>query len=315
MDVTPTDIDKYKNSRLKGVGRCRISRDSRADRECSLLRSRKNPRTPESYDHDRRRKRQNISEDQCISLFPSAENHSKENISKSRTSQFSRNRWSENRKTALADSTHSQEMHLDLSKEFPPLGATDFSTTPEVIKDWGSLVEEEEKKAISQQEETNPRPKRKLLLSEAQKQNPSKQKNLPVNEHRLEKRQKQIDFGKNTLAYGRYIAAVKREDRTKDDPNTPNKFQSCSTRSWVGQVKIWRRKLHVWDPPTEGQEDLFFSSSQSSIQLLSSDVKMEVDSNCDADDDMMSTSTPSSVDDLFHGFDIDACLMNDGLPL
>ena len=53
----------------------------------------------------------------------------------------------------------------------------------------------------------------------------------------------------------------------------------------------------------------------SSIQLLSSDVKMEVDSNCDADDDMMSTSTPSSVDDLFHGFDIDACLMNDGLPL
>ena len=54
------------------------------------------------------------------------------------------------------------------------------------------------------------RPKRKLLLSEAQKQNPSKQKNLPVNEHRLEKRQKQIDFGKNTLAYGRYIAAVKR---------------------------------------------------------------------------------------------------------
>ena len=72
-----------------------------------------------------RRKRQNISEDQCISLFPSAENHSKENISKSRTSQFSRNRWSENRKTALADSTHSQEMHLDLSKEFPPLGATE----------------------------------------------------------------------------------------------------------------------------------------------------------------------------------------------
>lgn len=42
---------------------------------------------------------------------------------------------------------------------------------------------------------------------------------------------------------------------------------------------------------------------------------MEVDSNCDADDDMMSTSTPSSVDDLFGDFDIDACLANDGLPL
>lgn len=45
------------------------------------------------------------------------------------------------------------------------------------------------------------------------------------------------------------------------------------------------------------------------------EVKMEVDSNCDADDDMMSTSTPSSVDDLFGDFDLDSCLMNDGLPL
>lgn len=55
--------------------------------------------------------------------------------------------------------------------------------------------------------------------------------------------------------------------------------------------------------------------TNSSMQSLSSEVKMEVDSNCDADDDMMSTSTPSSIDDLFGDFDIDACLMNDGLPL
>lgn len=53
-----------------------------------------------------------------------------------------------------------------------------------------------------------------------------------------------------------------REQRTKEDPNTPDKFQMCSTRSWVGQIKNWRRKLHVWDPPSEGQEDLFSSSSQ-----------------------------------------------------
>lgn len=53
----------------------------------------------------------------------------------------------------------------------------------------------------------------------------------------------------------------------------------------------------------------------SSVQSFPCEVKMEVDSNCDADDDMMSTSTPSSVDDLFGDFDIDTCLMNDGLPL
>ena len=52
-----------------------------------------------------------------------------------------------------------------------------------------------------------------------------------------------------------------------------------------------------------------------SVQSFPCEVKMEVDSNCDADDDMMSTSTPSSVDDLFGDFDIDTCLMNDGLPL
>lgn len=53
-----------------------------------------------------------------------------------------------------------------------------------------------------------------------------------------------------------------REERTKEDPKTPEKFQMCSTRSWVGQIKNWRRKLHVWDPPSEGQEYLFSSSSQ-----------------------------------------------------
>lgn len=40
---------------------------------------------------------------------------------------------------------------------------------------------------------------------------------------------------------------------------------------------------------------------------------MEVDSNCDVDDDMMFTFILSSVDDLFGDFDIDNCLMNDGL--
>lgn len=57
-----------------------------------------------------------------------------------------------------------------------------------------------------------------------------------------------------------------------------------------------------------------FAFVDSSFQSFRSDVKMEEDSNCDADDDM-STSTQCSIDDPFHGFDIDECLMNDGLPL
>lgn len=57
-----------------------------------------------------------------------------------------------------------------------------------------------------------------------------------------------------------------------------------------------------------------FALVDSSSQSFRGDVRMEEDSNCDADDDM-STSTQCSIDDPFHGFDIDECLMNDGLPL
>lgn len=31
-------------------------------------------------------------------------------------------------------------------------------------------------------------------------------------------------------------------------PNTPDKYQRCSKRSWDGQVRKWRRELHEWDP-------------------------------------------------------------------
>lgn len=60
-----------------------------------------------------------------------------------------------------------------------------------------------------------------------------------------------------------------------------------------------------------------FSFVDSSFQSFRSDVRMEEGSNCDANDadDDMSTSTQCSIDDPFHGFDIDECLMNDGLPL
>lgn len=68
-------------------------------------------------------------------------------------------------------------------------------------------------------------------------------------------REKQIAFGKNTLGYQRYTDAVPRHARTREHPRTPDVHQVCSKRSWDGQVRKWRRALHVYDPPAEDGEE------------------------------------------------------------
>jgi len=72
-----------------------------------------------------------------------------------------------------------------------------------------------------------------------------------LDEHRLEQRQKQIDYGYRTLGYIRYRILVPKEKRSRECPRTPKKSQLCSKRSWDGQVKKWRRDLHLWDPKDE----------------------------------------------------------------
>eukprot|EP01137_Pigoraptor_chileana_P007611 Opistho-2@53416 len=73
-------------------------------------------------------------------------------------------------------------------------------------------------------------------------------------ERMLQQRQKQIDYGKNTLGYQRYRKTVPHEKRTNTDPRTPDKFGDYSKRQWDGIVKAWRRALHTWDPPADDKE-------------------------------------------------------------
>ncbi|XP_052867373.1 histone RNA hairpin-binding protein [Anopheles cruzii] len=67
----------------------------------------------------------------------------------------------------------------------------------------------------------------------------------------LSRRQKQIDYGKNTLGYTNYIEKIPRHERTKDHPKTPQKHMKYSRRAWDGVIKVWRKQLHVFDPSSK----------------------------------------------------------------
>jgi len=94
------------------------------------------------------------------------------------------------------------------------------------------------------------------------------EKEKETDDHRLKQRQKQVDYGKNTIGYARFAEMVPRKKRTLEDPRTPDVSQKCSKRSWDGQVRKWRRLLHRWDPEgvISGPSDSSRSSDGSSTE-------------------------------------------------
>ena len=74
--------------------------------------------------------------------------------------------------------------------------------------------------------------------------------------HKLNQRQRQIDYGKNTLGYARYLELVAKSDRKASDARTPDIHAPLSKRAFDGVVRKWRRFLHAYDPPLENDDEI-----------------------------------------------------------
>ncbi|CAB3261539.1 unnamed protein product [Arctia plantaginis] len=103
---------------------------------------------------------------------------------------------------------------------------------------------------------------------------PKKLLKLETDPSILQRRQKQIDYGKNTVGYHNYVTKVPIDKREKGDPKTPDKFTKYSRRSWDTLIKMWRIKLHEYDSDHE---------SDSGVNDI--EVVVEDDDDSDKDDE------------------------------
>ncbi|XP_044134799.1 histone RNA hairpin-binding protein isoform X1 [Bufo gargarizans] len=202
---------------------------------------------------------------------------------------------------------------LTSRRSFPTSFTTPESHKPvSRCKDWGAVMEEEEQ-LLETVEKDLERYRRKLLINDfnprerrsssgsSDSKDSSTHGEIETDPAVLARRQKQINYGKNTIAYDKYIKAVPRHTRQpKVHPRTPNKFKKYSRRSWDQQIKIWRISLHDWDPPKEEMDDL---------QPFSEELICSIS---DSEENLFS-GTPTKVQKMETegGFDLEACL-NDG---
>ncbi|XP_067312509.1 histone RNA hairpin-binding protein [Pseudorasbora parva] len=188
-------------------------------------------------------------------------------------------RWSHCRKRGADGSLRKSHAEEDPAGEQRCSQRLESFTTPESegpvsrVKTWGDEVEAEEMRSNVRRDMHRyrrriltvdfPQRDRKISSGSSDSRDSRDSKDSPAkgdmetDEAVLVRRQKQINYGKNTLAYDRYIKEVPKHMRQQGvHPKTPNKFKKYSRRSWDQQIKLWRVKLHAWDPPAEKGSEL-----------------------------------------------------------
>eukprot|EP00092_Neocalanus_flemingeri_P039410 GFUD01042909.1.p1 GENE.GFUD01042909.1~~GFUD01042909.1.p1 ORF type:complete len:110 (+),score=34.01 GFUD01042909.1:208-537(+) len=75
---------------------------------------------------------------------------------------------------------------------------------------------------------------------------------METDQDALNRKEKQLAYGKNTMDYDKYAKLVRKEDRKDRMPRTPEGNRKYSRRKWDGLVKTWKQQIHATITALEG---------------------------------------------------------------